>query len=45
MSVIEKIEDNRQNRGLPDRFCPRNRGLTGPILELVVLYKKNTVLN
>ena len=36
-----KIEDNRQNRGLLDRFWTKNRGLTGPISKLVVFYRKN----
>ena len=28
--------DNRQNKGLQDRFWPKNRGLAGPILKLIV---------
>ena len=33
-----------KNRGLPNRFLAKNRGLIGPILSLVVLYKKKSVV-
>ena len=34
-----------KNRGLPDCFLPKNKGLIGPILSLVVLYKTSAHSN